>query len=95
MSQTSAKVILKRSVETIVHALAVADITGDGRADIVTARVHQGDPPQDVPVHVNSGRGRSWTKEIIGDATVADAILDRLVHNAYRLNGSKSAPLSG
>ena len=23
--------------------------------------------------------------EIIGDATVADAILDRLVHNAYRL----------
>jgi DNA replication protein DnaC len=23
--------------------------------------------------------------EVIGDATVADAILDRLVHNAYRL----------
>ena len=24
--------------------------------------------------------------EIIGDATLADAILDRLVHNAYRIN---------
>jgi len=24
--------------------------------------------------------------ELIGDPTLADAILDRLVHNAYRLN---------
>jgi DNA replication protein DnaC len=29
------------------------------------------------------GVGRQW-HELINDATVADAILDRLVHNAYR-----------
>jgi DNA replication protein DnaC len=30
---------------------------------------------------------RKWRQyEIISDPTLADAILDRLVHNAYRLN---------
>jgi len=30
--------------------------------------------------------GRNTQHGVIGDATLADAILDRLVHNAYKIN---------
>lgn len=55
------------SVETVVHALAVADTNNDGQADIITARMHQGKPPQEVAVYVNRQRGRSWSKEVISE----------------------------
>jgi hypothetical protein len=35
--------------------------------------------------HHRSGPGREW-HELIGDPTYADAILDRIVHNAHRIN---------
>ena len=53
------------SVETVVHALGVADVTGDGAADVVSAEMHQGKDPDEVIVHVNGGRGTSWTRRVL------------------------------
>ncbi len=53
------------SIETVVHALGVADMTGDGKLDVVSAEMHQGEDPDLVIVHVNGGDGKRWTKETV------------------------------
>ena len=35
---------------------------------------------------LGSGRPLLWHRAVFGDPTYADAILDRLVHNAYRID---------
>jgi hypothetical protein len=36
---------------------------GDGAPDIVTARMHQGQGPQEVAVYLNGDKGLTWTKQ--------------------------------
>ncbi len=57
--------VIEASIETVVHGLAVADVNGDGRADVVAARMHQGDSPQEASVYVNAEAGRKWTKLVV------------------------------
>jgi hypothetical protein len=46
-------------VEAVIHGLAVVDLDGDGQADIVAARMHQGAPPQELAVYLNGERGQN------------------------------------
>jgi hypothetical protein len=48
-----------------VHSLQVADMDGDGDADIVSAKMHQYSAPQEVSVYVNGGNGGSWDKKVL------------------------------
>jgi hypothetical protein len=47
------------------HGLQLADVDGDGRLDLVVAKMHQASPPQDVAIYRNLGGGRSWKREVI------------------------------
>jgi hypothetical protein len=57
--------VLEPAVEAVVHALGVADLDGDGRLDVVTAAMHQGDDPDEVRVYLNGGAGREWTRQVV------------------------------
>jgi hypothetical protein len=57
--------VVEARVETVVHALAAADLDEDGRPEIVTARMHQGAEPQEAAVYWNEGNGARWTKQVL------------------------------
>ena len=57
--------IIEESVECVIHSLETADMNGDGRIDIVTAEMHQGDDPDEVTIYINLGNGISWKKQIL------------------------------
>jgi hypothetical protein len=56
---------IEPKIESVVHALRLADINRDKHPDLVTARMHQGDPPQEVSVYWNGGQGGSWSKQVV------------------------------
>ena len=58
--------VIKENVEAVHHSLQVADMNADGRVDIVTAEMHQGEDPDEVSVFLNKGRGLDWFHEILG-----------------------------
>ena len=61
------------------EGLKVADLNGDGRPDVVVARMHQGRSPQEVSVYLNADRGRKWTKLVVstkGSHNIVVADLD-------------------
>jgi fibronectin type 3 domain-containing protein len=61
--------IVDSPVETVVHGLGVADMDGDGDADIVTSEMHQGGGPDEVNVyHNDDGIGTVWVKQVVDTA---------------------------
>lgn len=56
--------IVADSIETIVHSISTADFNSDGKIDIVTAEMQQGNDPDDVTIFYNTGRD-SWEKQVI------------------------------
>jgi CubicO group peptidase (beta-lactamase class C family) len=58
-----------------MHGLAVADMNGDGHADIVSARMHQGAAPREVAVFLNEDRGRTWTKVVVSERGSHDILV--------------------
>ncbi|MFH1566928.1 MAG: VCBS repeat-containing protein [Gemmatimonadota bacterium] len=44
------------------HSLAIGDLDGDGRPDLVTAKMHQASAPQEVFAWLNRGAGRPWER---------------------------------
>jgi len=66
--------IVEEPVETVIHALAVADFNRDGQMDIVSARMHQGKPPQELVVHLNTGRGRGWSRQVVSTRGSHDVV---------------------
>jgi hypothetical protein len=57
--------VIVPEVETVVHALGAADLDGDGAADVVIARMHQGAAPHEVSVYRNDGTGRRWAQRVV------------------------------
>jgi hypothetical protein len=53
-------------VETVYHSLAAADVDLDGRVDIVTAAMHQGQAPQEVRMYRRRADG-GWERQAIAD----------------------------
>ncbi len=69
--------IIEQPVETVIHALAVADFDGDEKLDVAAAHMHQGKSPQEVVVYLNTGGGLQWKRQVIAttgshDIVVAD-----------------------
>jgi hypothetical protein len=66
--------IFEGPVETVVHALAVADFDGDGTLDLVAAHMHQGKSPQEVVVYLNAGGGLHWNRQVIATTGSHDVV---------------------
>lgn len=58
--------VIAEPVETVVHGLAVGDMSGDGRVDVVTSAMHQG-TEHAVILWINQGRGASWRKQVLSE----------------------------
>jgi len=48
-----------------MHGLRLGDLDGDGRLDVVAAKMHQASAPQEVAVFWNRGGGRPWPKQVV------------------------------
>jgi len=66
--------IIDEPVETVIHALAVADFDADGTLDLAAAHMHQGKSPQEVVVYLNAGRGRNWKRQVIATTGSHDIV---------------------
>jgi hypothetical protein len=66
--------VIEEPVETVIHALAVADFDGDTKLDVAAARMHQGRNPQEVVVYLNTGGGRNWTRQAIASTGSHDIV---------------------
>ena len=57
--------IVDSDAEAVHHFVGIADFDQDGRADIVSAMMHQGRAPAEVKIYVNQDSGRSWSKQVL------------------------------
>lgn len=74
------KHIIASGVEAVLHSVSAADFDGDGRVDIATAEMTQGEDPDEISVYFNRGE-QAWTRHVIGSQgshsmRVFDADLD-------------------
>lgn len=65
-TQAWAEHVIDPDVETVHHSLVAADFDLDGRIDIVTAAMHQGQAPQQVRVYRQRADGK-WNRQPISD----------------------------
>lgn len=59
--------VIQENVQTVVHALQIADFDGDGQLDIVTAEMYQSNNPDEVTVHVNGNNGQAWSRVVVAN----------------------------
>ncbi len=58
--------VIDADVEAVQHALVAADFDLDGRVDVVTAAMHQGQAPREIRLHRRRADG-SWTATPLGE----------------------------
>lgn len=64
-TQEWAEHVIDAGVEAVHHFVGVADFDMDGRADVVSAMMHQGKPPAEVKIYLNQDKGRTWSKQVL------------------------------
>jgi hypothetical protein len=57
--------VVDSDVEAVYHFVGIADFDHDGRADIVSAMMHQGKAPAEVKIYFNRHSGRAWSKQVV------------------------------
>lgn len=57
--------VIDHEVETVHHFVGAHDMDNDGRIDIVTAEMHQGEDTDEIAIYWNPDKGLSWKKEVI------------------------------
>ena len=57
--------VIERRIECVIHGMVTADLNLDGRIDVVTAAMHQGQDPDEVAVYYNPQDGTHWEKQIL------------------------------
>jgi hypothetical protein len=73
--------VIEANVEAVHHFVGVGDFDCDGDLDVASAEMTQGADPDEIKIYVNSNRGASWTKQVLGTTgshsmRVVDADLD-------------------
>ncbi len=58
--------VIDKDVETVHHFAAIADVNNDGRPDLLTARMNQGEDAK-VAVYYNEASGTRWTQAVIAN----------------------------
>ena len=59
--------IIEDNVEAINHFIGVDDLDNDGDNDVVSSKMHQGEPPHDVSLYLNYGQGSYWKKQSLSE----------------------------
>lgn len=57
--------VVNADVEAVHHFVGIADFDLDGRADIVSAMMHQGQTPTEIGIYLNQDAGRAWLKQVL------------------------------
>lgn len=57
--------IIDQNVEAVHHAIQARDFNKDGYIDILTAKMNQGENPDDIKIYINTQHGEDWKKQII------------------------------
>ncbi|MFC4873221.1 FG-GAP repeat domain-containing protein [Negadavirga shengliensis] len=57
--------VIEPWTETVHHFVGLADMNNNGETDIVTARMMQGEDPDEVSIYRNLGKGENWEKQVI------------------------------
>lgn len=88
--------VVADGVECVLHSLDLADMDGGGNLDIVTAMMHQGQPPPEVCIYHNRGQGQAWDKQVVAttgshNLVVADVDGDGMP-DIYGCNWNSNAP---
>lgn len=57
--------VVDPDVETVHHFVGIADLDGDGHGDIATARMRQGEDPDEVSIYRRRGGEDAWEKVVL------------------------------
>jgi putative heme-binding domain-containing protein len=67
--------VIVPDIECVIHSLGLGDFNRDGALDVAYAQMHQGAPPNEVCVMINSQRGLHWQKVVLGAAGSHDIVV--------------------
>jgi hypothetical protein len=81
------------------HGLALGDVDGDGRLDLVVAKMHQASAPQEVRVYRNLGGGERWATQVLATTGSHNIVLADLTGDGrlsvFGANWTNGSPTHG
>jgi hypothetical protein len=59
--------VIEDNVEAVHHFVGLADFDADGKLDVATAEMLQGDDPDEVKIYYAAASADTWTKQVLHD----------------------------